>query len=303
MLERLWVCGSVAEAAVDLGLSPSATSRALQRLREALDDPLWVRVGNQLVPTERARALVPATAAAIETARTVFRPPDDFDLSLADGPFVLSLGDELQQVLLPAIVVAVGQAAPRVDLRVRGLTMASADLGRRDLVDLGIAPDLAALGTVRGLPDASDFVARPLYRRRFVVVGRAASWPEAPDLSAYVDAGHVLMSDEGAGRGFMDDLLALHGRSRRVACSVGTFAAVTEVVRATDWLATVPAEILPVLGHGLRAFEPPIAVPSMAMQLMWHPRHTTQPRHRALRGIVAEAVRASLPSADEGGGP
>lgn len=290
VLERLLARQSVTEAAADLGLSASATSRALQRLRDTLGDPLLVRAGNRLVPTERAQALLEPTARAVEAAREVFEHEETFNAATATGAFVLAFTPELQEVLLPAIHEQLRTTAPGVDLRVRELSMQSADEGRRDVVHLGIGPDLSVLPSVPGLPDLSDFVQRDLYTRRFVVVGCAAAWPDAPDLDAYVAAQHAIVSADGSGQGFMDDLLAQRGLERRVVCSASSFAAVLALVRTSDVLALVPAEILPAMGQGLVQFEPPVPTPSMAMRLYWHPRYTTQPRHRALREAVALAV-------------
>ena len=294
VLERLLSRQSVSEAARDLGLSASATSRALQRLRDTLGDELLVRAGNRLVPTELARQLVEPTGRAVEAAREVFGRERAFDPSDASGEFVLALGTELQQVLLPGIYEHIRAAAPGVDLRVRELSMATAEQGRRDLVHLGISPDLSTLPNVPELPDLDEFVRRDLYERRFVVVGSRREWPEPPALENYLAAEHAIMTTEAGGHGFMDALLAQRGLSRRVACSATSFAAVLELVRATRVLALVPSEILAALGDGLAWYPPPIPVPSMAMRLMWHPRHTTQPRHRALRELVVESVQAQI---------
>ncbi|MEL6343479.1 MAG: LysR substrate-binding domain-containing protein [Myxococcota bacterium] len=294
VLERVLARQSVADAAGDLGLSPSATSRALQRLRDAIGDPLMVRAGNTLIPTERARELVAPTARALEAAREVFFSEADVDIASATGALVLALGAELQQALLPAIVQRFQAVAPGVALRVRELSDQSAEQGRRGLLHLAIAPDLKPILPADRWPDLADFVHTPLYTRRFVVIGAPGGWPAAPDLDAYTDAGHVIMSTEGGSRGFMDDLLQRVGRTRRVVCSVSTFGAVTQVVRSTRLLALIPAEIVGRLAADLACFPPPTPVPTMTMGMLWHPRYTTQPRHRALRRLIADVVRAQV---------
>ncbi len=294
VLERVLARQSVAEAADDLGLSPSATSRALQRLREALDDPLLVRAGNGLTPTERAQQLAGPAVAAVEAARAVFRAPVPFHLAEAEGDFVLALGPELQEALLPAIVADLQEAAPGLDLQVRELTLRAGELAERDLLHLALGPDLRGILPPERWPDLTDVVHTPVYDRRFVVVGAPAFWDRPLDLAAYAAARHVIMSADGGARGFMDDLLEPVGVWRRVACTVSTFGAGLRVVRETDLLALVPSEILPTLGPDLVQHPPPVAVPPMAMQLMWHPRHTTQPRHRALRRRIASVVEAEV---------
>ncbi len=216
-----------------------------------------------------------------------------FDFATASGEPVLALGGEIQQALFPAIVARVRQEAPGVDLRVRPLTMDSVDEGRRDLVQLAIAPDLSSILGVEKRPDLGDLVHKTLYARKFVVVGAHAAWPTAPDLPRYIAADHVILSDSGGARGFMDDLLGHLGHSRRVACSTTSFAAVAQIVRSSRLLALLPSEVVGAFGPGLVAY-PPLLVPSMAMRMLWHPRHTTQARRRFWRSLIAEVARAHV---------
>lgn len=285
----------MAEAARDLGISPSATSRGLQRLRDAVGDPLLVRIGQRWVPTDRADQLREPVARALDAAREALAPLNTpFDPSRATGAFVLGLGEELQATLLPAIAARLAAFAPGIDLRVRALRLDSAEEGRRDALDAAIVPDLTVLDAVPGLPDVSEFVRTTLYTRRFVVVGARGVWPTAPSLDAYLAADHVITSERGGARGFMDELLAAHGHVRRVACTVSTFVAMGRVVASGRWLGLMPAEVVPFFGDELVAYPPPVLVPEMTMHLMWHPRQTTRPRHRALRERVIEAVRDQL---------
>ena len=48
---------SVTKAAERLFISQPAMSRVLQRLRHQLDDPLFTRTGNELIPSPKAREL------------------------------------------------------------------------------------------------------------------------------------------------------------------------------------------------------------------------------------------------------
>src|SRR5918992_1043317 len=93
-LDVLLTEGSVARAARRLGLSPSAMSRALARLRETTGDPLLVRAGRSLVPTPRA----------LELRRLV----RTFTVRTSDG-FVENFG--------PRLIARVGEEAPGVRLR------------------------------------------------------------------------------------------------------------------------------------------------------------------------------------------
>lgn len=287
-LDRLLAHEAVTPAARELGLSQPAMSRSLARLREAVGDPLLVPQGRGLVATERGRALRPLVTEALASVERVFAPEPIFDPATARGVFVVAAGDELQVEGGAAVALALRAAAPGVDLRLARLTAETLDESRRGAVDLAIAPDLRSLPGAGGSPDLGQLVVRPVYERRFVVVGRRGT--RAPDLDAFCAADHVIVSFEGGGRGFVDDLLEGLGRRRRVAVSVTSFHAAVALAARSALLATVPSDVVWAKGD-VDAFPPPLDVPTVPVGLMWHPRHTAAPRHRFLREVVAGAVR------------
>jgi DNA-binding transcriptional LysR family regulator len=290
-LESLLRRRSVTVAASDLGLSQPATSRALQRLRDALGDPLLVRVGREMVPTDRALALEQPVADALRAARRVFEPPAAFDPATATGEVTIAMGDEAQVALADAVVAALRAAAPGIDVRIRPLSATSVDEGRRGLFDLAIAPDLSALPAVAGAPDLSEFVVQSLYTRRFVVASSRQRPRLGLNLDDYASASHVIVSFEGGGRGFVDDILAGLGRRRRVAVSVTNFLAAASLIAATDLLGTLPEEVVFLHHDTLVACRPPLDLPVIPILAVWHPRRTADPRHRFLREVVKDAIR------------
>src|SRR5947209_1903308 len=88
-LEVLLAEGSVARAARRLHLSPSATSRALARLRETTGDPLLVRAGRGLVPTPRANELCEQVSHLVQEVEAVLRPQEMLDLNRLVRSFTL----------------------------------------------------------------------------------------------------------------------------------------------------------------------------------------------------------------------
>jgi DNA-binding transcriptional LysR family regulator len=292
VLDRLLDRQSVGQAAADLHRSQPAVSRSLQRLRDALGDPLLVRVGRGMVPTERARGLAGPVAEALAAARRVFAPPDDFDPAAADGALVVAAGDDVQHAFADALATALWSRCPGVDLRLSALSAATVEAGRRGDIDLALSPDLSALPRIAGRVDTSEFVHQRLYERRFVVAEAASAGHHDLTLERWLAASHAIVSFETGGRGFVDELLAERGLSRRVAASLTSFIGVAHLVERSGLLAVMPAEVVRAMGPGLRAWPVPIPVPTLPMSLIWHPRQTRDPRHRYLRELVAEAIRA-----------
>ncbi len=289
-LDRLLHRGNVTLAARDMGITQPAMSRTLQRLRANLGDPLLVRVGRGVVPTDRARALVEPVADALRSIQRVFEPPDPFTPAVARGEFVIALGDEAQVAFADAIVRAIWAVSPGVDVRVRPLGYSSLDEGRSGVLDLAITPDLSALPASVHPPDLSDFVVKPLYVRRFVVVSSSRHPRRNIGLDDYVAARHVIIGQDGAGRAFVDDLLEARGLHRRVAATVTSFPSAGALVAATDLLATLPEEVVHASAGALVVSRPPIDLPDLTMLGVWHPRRTRDPRHRFFRELVMHAI-------------
>src|SRR5689334_7133357 len=80
-LDVLLAEGSVARASRRLGLSPSAMSRSLARLRRTTGDPLLVRAGRGLVPSPRAIELRERVGQVVQDAQAAPRPLKALDPS------------------------------------------------------------------------------------------------------------------------------------------------------------------------------------------------------------------------------
>src|ERR1700712_1965803 len=117
-LDVLLADGSVVGAARRLGLSASAMSRTLARLREATGDPLLVRAGRGMVLTPHAEALRQRTQNAVHEARAVLRPSTmEPDFSTLKRSFTIRANDGFVEAFGASLVAAASSAAPNVRLR------------------------------------------------------------------------------------------------------------------------------------------------------------------------------------------
>lgn len=158
VFEALMELRSVTRVADRLGLTQSAVSHALGRLRRALDDPLFVRGPGGLQPSPRAEQIAPSVSASLQQLRDVLAPAR-FVPAKADRSFTIATGAYFCTLILPALLERVRREAPNVRLRVVPLIDNGTSMLDRGQIDL-------ALGAERELP--RRFVVDPLFSDEMV---------------------------------------------------------------------------------------------------------------------------------------
>lgn len=289
--------GSVTGAARRLGLSTSAMSRTLARLRAATGDPLLVRAGRHLVVTPYAAEMRDHVHDLTRTVQAVLRPRvQNLDLHTLDRTFVLRTNEGFLDSLAPPLVAAVMKEAPRARLLFTPKPDKDALPLREGKLDLEIG--------VRGT-SAPEIRSRLLFRDIFVGVARADHpiFGEG-DITAerYAAYHHVATSRRGAFSGPVDAALEQKGLHRTVSVVVPGFPDALQIVRHSDLLTHVPQSCLTgspacdaTKSAGLRAFTLPFSTPEIVISAMWHPRMEADPAHRWLRDTVQAVCRAMRP--------
>lgn len=285
-LDVLLAEGSVARAAQRLGLSPSAMSRALARLRQLTGDPLLVRAGRGLVPTPRALALRERVSLLVQDVEAVLRPAQHLDLTTLERTFTLRCSDGFVENFGPRLILRTLAEAPGVRLRfVPKLNKDNAPL-REGSVDL----ETGVVGGAAG----PELRVRALFRDRFVGVVRLGHPLCEGEISAarYAAGQHVLVSRRAPDKGLIDDALAAVGLEREVTTMVGGFATALALARGTDLIATVPERHTGYLRAGLFSFPLPLTVPPITVSMIWHPRQDADLAHQWLRRCLREVCAA-----------
>jgi DNA-binding transcriptional LysR family regulator len=293
-LDALLAEGSVASAARRLGLSASAMSRTLARLRAATGDPLLVRAGRGLVPTPRAIELRDRVREAAEEALALLRPAiAGPDLSGLERTFTIRANDGFVETLGARLLAALTEAAPGVRLRFAPKPDKDVRVLREGLVDL----EVGVLGKA-----GPEVRVQALFRDRFVGVVREGH----PLLAAgeitperYAACGHVVASRRGDTNGPVDQALASLGLRRSIVVVVPGFSAALAIAKASDLVALVTAsfhnatnESQPEAGlRRSRAFPLPVQTEPITVSQIWHPRLDADPAHRWLRGTLLAVCR------------
>jgi DNA-binding transcriptional LysR family regulator len=302
-LDVLLAEGSVAGAARRLGLSASAMSRTLGRLRTVLGDPLLVRAGRHMVLTPHAEALRERAQHAVAEARAILSPSTaELDLPTLARTFTLRTNEGFVEVFGPLLITQAALIAPSVRLRFAPKPEKTSLPLREGLVDL----EIGVLGEM-----GPEIRLQMLFKDRFVgIVRKGHPLTLLPEVTAgqYVSFGHVVASRRGRISGPVDEALAELGLERKIAAVVPSFSAALAVAMASDLVALVPKSFLKyqyigndgVASGTLYAFELPVKTKGITVSQMWHPRSEVDPAHRWLRQLVLSVCRQRAPELHNG---
>lgn len=282
---------SVTRAAERAGVTQSAMSHTLAKLRRHFDDPLLVRGSGGMDLTPRAEAMrVPVRAALVALRRAMEGAPT-FDPASAERTFRLSAPDLFVTLVAPALRARARDDAPGISFTFTSPTATDrAALETGDL-DLCVLPEMARVDV--GDAPAGHLRRRGLLRegfRAFVAAGGPLGGRKRLSRCAFLDAPHVVVSPRGGGPGLVDAYL--EGDERFVAARVASFAVALELVARTDLLLTGPASLRSVADArgDVRHFPVPIELPTHGIAMVWHPRFDQDPAHRWFRDRLVESL-------------
>lgn len=265
---------SVGRAADRLGLSQPAASHALTRLRQLLNDPLFVRAPGGVRPTPRAERLAPQVQAALQLLDAALQEDERFDPARSRRRFTLHMSDIGADEFLPLLMAELGRRAPGVRLQAVQLAPdaigPALEQGRLDLA-FGYLPALT--GTERATLLTERYVV--LLRRGHPLAGGLRDRAALERLDFIVVHSHT------------EPARALHalGLEPRIRLALPHFLVVPPILEATDLAVVLP--LRPALRfaarHALQVVEPELGLPPFPVAMHWHWRAAHDPGHTWLR--------------------
>jgi len=291
---------SVTRAGARLGLTQSAVSHALNRLRYVLNDELFLRGPAGMQPTPRAVEMGPQVHAALNQLQTALAPPD-FDPATSERRFSIVSSAYANAILVPPVVGRLAEAAPHVELFIADLAsdvLERMDARRIDFMIGGVlaAPERFARETI--FTEALAWVVRadhPLAKRNQI------------DLEALVSTPHVVisrsppgMADEGADRrtfvnraswedaGAFAAALTAAGLTRRVGVTVPDTYSALVVASRTDMATLLPRRLalLSAQSGKIMLIEPPYESPTVDVNLLYLRERLAEPAIAWMRDVI-----------------
>lgn len=296
---------SVTRAGLRLGVTQSAVSHALNRLRDLLGDELFSKTPDGMIPTAKARDIGPRLRSALASLHAALGDTG-FDPATTEHRFILAVDPYARAVLLPRVIAQIRNLAPAVQLRIKPGIAGATDALDSNRLDLAIA-------SYRRVPER--FGAHDLLHERHVWALRsdhpAAIAPLTLERLAQLPhlVGAILDDDDadppapGHGlerRAIQDDdgallrALAGIGQQRQVPLTISDSFAALAIVGESDLAALVPYRMGAALAgrFGLSLFDPPYETPIVPLSMVWHRGHGASPAAEWLRGVILDAAQS-----------
>ncbi|WP_323781102.1 LysR family transcriptional regulator [Thalassovita sp.] len=294
VLDALLKNGSTVAAAKALGMSQPAVSAALSRLRTHLGDPILIRQGRSLHPTDYALAIRDPLRQSLEKLETLLAGNDHFDPLKSDLSFKLSASDFFAELLMPELADHLSRHAPLMRVQLVDLVPDNYldTLGRYN-IDIALIPkmDFPLWADHQQVLTSRFTIIAHKGNQRFARIGLHEGDDIPIDL--FCDMGHILFSPEGNLKGMGDTALAAVGRSRRVVMTMPVFSGVYNAVANSDLIAMIPEQLARRVAPrlDLALYPPPMPVRRAQICMVWHRRSSHNPAHIWLRNQIAQLLQ------------
>lgn len=297
---------SVTRAGARLGLSQSAVSHSLNRLRHALNDELFVRGPSGMQPTARALDIGGQIQGALSQIQAALAPAH-FDPPTTTRRFGVTAGGYAAAVLAPPLAARMAELAPHAELAISGYTpdvIELLDARQVDFVVSGVvsAPERFGLETL--ITEELAWVVSadaPLARLNHVDLAALAATPHivigrqpglSPDdrLARRGIVARASWEDAGA----FEAALAAEGLTRRVGVTVPDTYSALAVANRSHMATLVPRRLAlaSAIKKQLRVIDPPYASPPVDIGLLFLKDRLTEPPvawlHKLIREVAAE---------------
>jgi DNA-binding transcriptional LysR family regulator len=278
--------GSVTLAAERLGITQSAVSHGLARLRVIADDALFVKSGRAIMPTPQALALAGPAQEMLDGMQN-FGHKKRFHPAEAKLSITVAGNDLQRDLLLPKVFEVISAQVASFNLRIIPSGTPTPEMLRERHCDFIIAPLP---------PEGADIVQRRLFEDSYKCFYDAGVRTAPRDFVDYMAARHVTVMHSEHEKLQFDKWMEGRGHRRNFAVSVTNFSGVPVFLQGTDLLASLPSLCASRIMRGFAAV--PVPLPAgerearLVMYLAWHRHNQQDPAHGWVRQVMSDVAAA-----------
>ena len=282
VFDAVYAAGNISHAARQLALSQPAVSNAMTRLREHFDDPLFVRDGRGVKPTNRSRQMIEPVREALRLIRQQFDGDRSIDLATYKRVFRIVIVDPLEPILMPPLLREISAHAPLVTVESRPPwnTKVADDIiaGTLDLACYTFP--VSAPGLVFKTICAADYII--VARRGHPRIGGTL------DAATFMSLDQVALINELRGHSNIDRDITTRAGNRRIVYMVNKIWSMPAIVGSTDLVAVLPRRFAELMApvFNLDIHESPVRISEQHFHLIWHEKNNDDPGHKWLREVL-----------------
>ena len=287
VFDAVFATGNISHAARQLALSQPAVSNALTRLREHFDDPLFVRAGRGVKPTNRSQQMIEPVREALRLIRQQFDGDRALDLASYKRHFRIVMVDPLEPILMAPLLREITLHAPLVTIE------------SRPPWNTNVADDIIAgtldLACYTFPVSAPGLVMTTICPCEYVVIARNdhPGIARKLDLKTFMSLGHIALIGELRNHATVDRDIITRGGNRRIVYMVNKVWSMPAMVADTDLVAVVPRRFAERMApiFDLTLHEPPMPIAEQHFHMIWHENNNDDPGHRWLRETLMRQLR------------
>jgi DNA-binding transcriptional LysR family regulator len=282
VLRELQRTGSVSHASQNLGLSQSAVSMSLARLRKEFNDPLFVRTSRGMEPTPYARELITELNRIAEMLESTLGRRPHFAPSTSERMFHLMATDLTLISLLPPLIQRLTAVAPRIRIALRPLSNSLPRILESGEIDL-------AIGAIPQL--GAGFCQQNLFASQY----RCAVSRTHPRIQGVISMEqfqretHIWVTTPGTGHKALEKALEAKKIRRHIGMRIPSFMGIGAILAASEHLAIVPGWFGSLLANDpmVQVLPLPFSIPGYTVTQNWHERYSHDPALQWFRSTIS----------------
>ena len=273
---------NMTRTAETLHLTPSAVSHAIQRLRDALDDPLFIRSQNKMVPTAACQRMAPAIIDTLSRLQQILQQWGEFDPLSSTHNFRVGMHDALESSVLPPLIKVLSRRAPNVGI-------SSIKVDRSNL-----ERELAS-GHIDIALDVSRSVKKPVNQHKIwnsgfcVVMRNSHPLQHTLNQQNYLESQHIIVSNRPLGMTMEDTFFQQQGLQRKTSIRCQNYFAATKILSSSNQLLTITKSMAKqLLNEELCLVKVPFNLPRFGTSVYWHENTEQDSALAWLRSILMD---------------
>jgi DNA-binding transcriptional LysR family regulator len=277
---------SVSRAAERLGVSQSAVSHTLDKLRKIFDDPLFVRIGRGIESTARARSLRVSLESVLDDLKSL-TDQRGFDPLVEQMDFTVATNDFPLQLIFPKLLKELLAEGINPRMRFIPAGIPSVSLLRASRYRMLISP---------APPDDPDIEKVSLVRSKMHIFYDATIRKPPKSWQEYSECRHVEVRFSDTESSLMASPSIDVSRMSMPAVTVPNFGSLAVMIQGTDRITTQIGAMKFGLLKDLGSASLPFKSKPLDLFLAWHRREHEDPAHRWFRQRIIETAKSVLTS-------